>query len=179
MMWHLRATSLPAALIAASVLMGCDRDSQSDLSPPPSSPDAQVASEHSDEIVKVSNAWIRSNPVPGRPSAAFFELENTGNEDLRLSGASLPDGGRAELHTHKHEDGIMRMARIDGLTIPAGGSVALERGGHHLMLFDVPVLKVGERLKLVLHFDGADDRELLADVQPLTAAGPGQGVDQP
>ena len=40
----------------------------------------------------------------------------------------------ASLHTHVMKDNIMRMERVAGLDIPAGGRVTLRPGGYHLLL---------------------------------------------
>ena len=88
--------------------------------------------------VEVSSAFIKP-PFTGRTtSAAFMRLENKGT-DTRLISASSPISPRVEIHTHLHEDGVMKMRRVDGIDITAGETVELKPGGYHLMMFDTVI----------------------------------------
>lgn len=88
--------------------------------------------------VEVSSAFIKP-PFTGRTtSAAFMRLENKG-ADTRLISASSPISPRVEIHTHLHEDGVMKMRRVDGIDITAGETVELKPGGYHLMMFDTVI----------------------------------------
>jgi copper(I)-binding protein len=80
-------------------------------------------------------AMVRQNPVPGRPSAGYLTIVGGSTAD-RLVSASAP-GARIELHSMSMEGGIMRMAKLDGLVVPAAARVALAPGGTHLMIFDL------------------------------------------
>lgn len=171
--------SFAAVLIVAVALAACSRDGETADTAPKQSTSAQATPDHSGQLVKVSKPWIRANPLPGRPSAAFFDVQNASSLDDTLIGISLPGGGRAELHTHKHEDGVMRMLKIDSIAVPAGGRVAFRSGGHHVMLFDLPTVEVGGRLAMVLHFEEAGDVDILADIQAITGTGPSKGAVTP
>ena len=88
--------------------------------------------------VEVSSAFIKP-PFTGRTtSAAFMRLENKG-ANTRLVSASSPISPRVEIHTHLHEDGVMKMRRVDGIEISAGETVELKPGGYHLMMFDTVI----------------------------------------
>lgn len=100
----------------------------------------------------VTGAYARStNPKAG---AAFMTIENAGATDCVLSAVTAPDvTERAELHTHREENGVMSMVRIDSITIPAGGTHALERGGDHVMLIDTRApLAEGDEVAMTLDF---------------------------
>ncbi|MAD46136.1 MAG: hypothetical protein CMI02_15620 [Oceanospirillaceae bacterium] len=85
--------------------------------------------------ILIDDPYVRE-PVPGRNmSAAFMSVRNTAAEDAVLVSASAPWAGKIEIHTHRHEDGVMKMRQIESLTIPAGGQVLLKPMGLHLMLF--------------------------------------------
>lgn len=170
---YLSAISYVAVLVALVTLEGCSRDSETvdAAAEPPGS--EQAGAQDSGQSVQVSKPWVRTNPVPGRPSAAFFEIDNSADKDDRLTGVSVPGGGRGELHTHDHKDGIMRMFQIDSVTVPARGQMALAPGGHHIMLFDLPPLEVGGHLSLILHFENAGDVDISAEVRSIADQGPG------
>ena len=105
--------------------------------------------------------------LPSRPGAAWLTIRNSGETD-RLLGARSPAAERVELHTHIHEGGVMMMRRMEGLDVPAGGRVALEPGGDHLMLFGLKRgLKPGDTFPLTLLFEKAGRITVEMRVAPL------------
>jgi copper(I)-binding protein len=94
-----------------------------------------------------SGAWVR-NPPPGRDVTAGFLTLAAEGAPARLVDARSNAAARVEIHTMAMEDDVMRMRRVDGLDIPAGGSIALAPGGDHLMLFEIDrdVLATGQVL---------------------------------
>jgi len=107
--------------------------------------------------LSVENAWSRPN-LPDRPAAAYMTLGNSGNEAARLVAASSPAFERVELHTTREEDGVMKMIALDSVAVPAGGTVAFEPGGNHLMLFGAERLfEEGERYTVTLEFEGGEE----------------------
>jgi copper(I)-binding protein len=76
-----------------------------------------------------------TRPMPGRHmSAGYLVLTNNTNEAIVIDAVASPQFGAVEIHETTMEDGISRMREIEELVVPARGSVALERGGKHLML---------------------------------------------
>lgn len=123
--------------------------------------------------VTVSQAWARSTPGGARNGAAFLQVTAKGSPD-KLVGAKSDVAEQVELHNHIHEDGVMRMRRVDAIDVPAGQSVTLEPGGYHLMLMNLKrPLKVGESLDLTLIFEKAGEVAVTANIEPLGAKGPG------
>ena len=80
-----------------------------------------------------SDAWIRANAVPGRPAAGYLVLNGGAKADT-LVGVTSP-GLRIELHSMSMDGGIMKMAKLESVPVPAGAKVALATGGNHLMIF--------------------------------------------
>ena len=74
--------------------------------------------------------------------------------------------GLIEIHTHLHEDGVMKMRQINSLEIPGGESVVLEPGGLHLMLFKLQ-LPLTEPLPLTLCFDDGECQTASAELRSL------------
>lgn len=98
------------------------------------------------------DAYARStNPQVG---AVFMRLENHREVDCTLTSARSDAADRVELHTHAMEDGVMRMVELeDGITVPAGETHLLERGGDHVMLMGlVQPLSPGDVVTLELDF---------------------------
>ncbi|MGR3371822.1 DUF1775 domain-containing protein [Pseudooceanicola nanhaiensis] len=102
-----------------------------------------------------SRATLPNAPVGG----GFLTIVNTGTEDDRLVSASAAVAGRAEVHEMTMADGVMQMRPLpDGLPIPAGGTVELRPGGHHLMLMDLKeALVEGETVEVTLTFETAGE----------------------
>lgn len=99
--------------------------------------------------ITVTDAYVRSaNP---RSGAAFMTIANVGAQDCRLTAVTTDLTGRAELHTNLEENGVMKMAAIEAVTVPAGGSAALKRGGDHVMLMALETpLKQGDEVAMTL-----------------------------
>lgn len=123
---------------------------------------------------RVVNAWVRLNPVAGRPSAGYLTLEGGGQPD-RLLGASAP-GIRIEMHSMTMAGGIMKMARIDALSLPAGASAGFAPGGNHLMLFGLT--GTPRTLPITLHFASGARVVATADVRAAGAEPPIAGMNR-
>lgn len=115
--------------------------------------------------IEVSDAWARATPPGARTAAMYLTLSNTG-ETLSLIAANTPVAARAELHTHKHVDGMMRMEKVPAIEIPAGGTAELRPHGDHVMLFGLrQALVPGEWVTLTLEFDDGRTLELEVPVR--------------
>ncbi|GAB4528861.1 MAG: hypothetical protein OHK0046_48190 [Anaerolineae bacterium] len=99
--------------------------------------------------LRVTGAWARSGEVM---SGAYLRIYNDGQVDEQLVAVRIPDG-MAEIHESLMQNDVMRMRPVDAITIPAGGMVALEPGGYHIMLmeFGNPLLE-GDSVRLTLVF---------------------------
>ncbi len=107
--------------------------------------------------IEVMHPWARPT-IPNRPGAAYFGVHNLGDTPDRLIGARAEGVGKIELHKAEQKDGVMTMAPIDAVEIPAGGMADLGPGGVHLMMFGIdPPLKVGGTLEMTLIFEAAGE----------------------
>ncbi len=103
---------------------------------------------------------------PGSPTAAFLVLKNDADQPVKLVAAASPEVGRAELHTHLHENGVMKMRQVESIEVPAKGEVALKPGSFHIMLFEVRELP-GHPFPLTLTMDDGQKLELSLPVKPI------------
>jgi len=71
------------------------------------------------------------------------------------------------------KDGVMTMRPLpDGLMLPAGGEVALEPGGYHLMFIGLKkMLKQGDSFAGTLTFEKAGTVEVSFTVEAIGAGG--------
>lgn len=76
----------------------------------------------------------------------------------RLVAFKSPACNRPELHTHIHDNGVMRMRQVEAIDVPAGGSVKLEPGSFHLMCIDLNgQLVEGAEIEATLSFEKGGD----------------------
>ena len=142
-----RAVAIVTSLVLALALTACSPSGSSGGSP------TAVAG----GALTVGDAWVRAAPAGGT-SAAYMSLSNGRVAPEKLVGASAPDlTDSASLHeTSSDASGMTGMTHTESLTIPAGGTVALEPGGFHIMLVDLKHdLKAGDRVSLVLTLEQA------------------------
>lgn len=117
---------------------------------------------------RVTGAWVRSPAVPGRPAAGYLTITGGGQPDT-LVGATSP-GLRIELHSMSMAAGVMKMARIDALPVPAGANVSLATGGNHLMIFGLA--GAPKTLPLTLVFGSGARVTTVAEVRAPAAPAP-------
>lgn len=132
-----------------------------------------------DSVIKIEDGYVRStNPQSG---AAFMHIVNSADMDCTLSKVTSDATDRAELHTHKDTgDGVMKMVQIeDGITIPAGDTHELVRGGDHVMFLGLKApLAQGDEVALTLDFGecGSVDAKVAVDNQRVEMTG---SMDKP
>ena len=104
------------------------------------------------DTITIEDAWARATPPGAKTGAIYLTIANAGDDD-ELIGAVSPVSWEAQIHTHVHADGMMRMEQIPGLPLPADGEAVLKPGGDHLMLMGLKQgLVPGEKLELTLEF---------------------------
>jgi hypothetical protein len=111
--------------------------------------------------VAVRDPWIAEAPPGAMTAAAFMVLENDGAEPRSAVRAESPACERIEFHRSQVEGGIARMLEQKSLTVPAGGSLALEPGATHMMLIRPAALRAGDRVRITLELD--DGEKLAVD----------------
>ena len=95
------------------------------------------AAEKAVSALTISDAVFRLMP-PGRSmTAGYMLLKNNSGETQVLTSLRSDSADRVELHEHAHVNGMMKMRKVDQLSIANGESVELAPGGYHLMLFGV------------------------------------------
>jgi copper(I)-binding protein len=83
----------------------------------------------------VATDMVITEPIPGTSmSAGYVTLSNNTRASIELTHVVSPDFESIEMHESIVENGIAKMRRIDSLSIQAGSTSKLERGGKHLML---------------------------------------------
>ena len=126
--------------------------------------------------VDVRDPWVRFAVKGQSGTGAFMTL--TAPSGARLTGASTPVAGRAEIHEMKMEGDVMRMRPVaGGIELPPRQAVELKSGGYHLMLTELKkALVAGETVPLTLEFVDRAGRTSVARLEvPVRAAAAGEG----
>jgi copper(I)-binding protein len=106
--------------------------------------------------VEVAGAWARATPPGAKTAAIYLDLHNSGANDA-LVAAVTDTAQETQLHTHRHEGGMMRMEQVERFELPAGEVISLKPGGKHLMLIGLlRPLQPGETVNLTLLFENRD-----------------------
>jgi copper(I)-binding protein len=121
--------------------------------------------------VGVSAPWFRYL-LPNIPAGGYMVLQNTGDGDALLIGASSPDCSSLMLHKSEDTSGTAMMMAVQNVTVPAGGTVNFASGGYHLMCMQ-PKMHVGERVPVTLDFQ--DKANILLIIPVYGPAGPPSG----
>lgn len=108
-----------------------------------------------------------SRPIAGS-SQIVVTITNDGDGDDELVGGETPAALAVELHRTVIEDGRATMVQLDGVEVPAGGSVRFQPGDLHLMLV-VPDETVvpGGTFELTLDFDRSGEVTVPVEVVDL------------
>ena len=90
-----------------------------------------------DQILEVTDAWIRAPTTSNSITAAYCVFTNHGEQDIIIVSASSLSVGSIEFHESRYENEMHRMIQLTQLRVPAKGRLDLEPGGVHLMLFNL------------------------------------------
>lgn len=83
--------------------------------------------------IEVKNGVVRS-PIPGMANTVgYMKLTNKGSDNIVLVSAKSDLSKKVEVHDHIMNDGVMKMVKLDGLTINTNETKTFQSGGLHLM----------------------------------------------
>ena len=108
--------------------------------------------------VLITEAWA-SKPVSKGVdmAAAFMCIENDGSFPIQVVEVSSPIINRIEIHRIQHQDGIVRMRRVNSIDVAANQKVCLKPDGLHLMLIGLDEVVYAElNIPLKIKFASGD-----------------------
>lgn len=115
--------------------------------------------------IHIDHPWARALPPSAPTGAAYFIISNRGDASDRLVAVETPIAAYAEVHEHRHVDGLMKMQEVEELELGTGDSVEFKPGGYHAMLFNLKhPLVVGETFPMTLTFEQAGSVEITVHV---------------
>ena len=105
----------------------------------------------------------RAQVMPNGMGAVYLSVFNPGSRSERLVSVESAAVSVIETHESVDDDGVVRMVpRPEGFEIPAGGTLALEPGGKHIMLMGPQLEEGATTIPLTLHFEHAGPVEIEA-----------------
>ena len=159
-----RFTKIVLLLLVGLLLVGGMSACAAPAPQPPPVEATQKAPQQLEEGTKIAieGPWSRESPgLMALSGITYMTIHNEGDEADKLIAAKTDAAEVVELHRHTmDENGVLRMRMVEGgfIEVPAGGSVALEPGGLHLMLINLTQpLKKGETYPLTLKFEKFGD----------------------
>lgn len=157
---------LTVALAAATItlLAACSPTTTDDASEP-------VPAALASESVQILDGWVKA--VDDGMTGAFGTLENRGDVEITLVGATTSVSPMVELHetVSGSNDSAAMQQKEGGVTVAAGASHELAPGADHIMLMGVTEpLQPGDDVVLVLEFSDGSTLEHAFTVKEFTGA---------
>ncbi len=109
--------------------------------------------------------------------AVYMTLQNKSDSPDRLAAASSDVAAKVQIHQMAVVNGVMQMRQlVNGLSIPASGSVTLKPGSYHVMLIGLKKqLIAGETIPLTLTFAKAGNISVTVPIQAMGSNPSGKG----
>ena len=76
-------------------------------------------------------------PPSQTTTAAYMTITNNSSKEAVLVSASSDIAGAVEIHQMSDMNGMMKMAMVSNMHVPALGKVILQPGGFHIMLINL------------------------------------------
>jgi copper(I)-binding protein len=147
--------SVAAWTLTAVVLAGCSGGG---------GPATEAAAVH------VHDAWVKA--ADGGMTAAFAQLTNDSDREVRIAAATTPAAVRVELHEVVRDGGAQTMQpKQGGIVLPARTDTRLVPGGDHLMLMDLTApLTPGSDIEITATFGDGSTLPITAQVREFPGA---------
>lgn len=139
-------------------------------------PASAPAHEYKLDALTIEHPWARATIGQSKTGAAYLVVNNGGAEADRLIRVETAAAGRAELHTHSVEDGVMKMRQVQAIAVEPGSPAVLKPGGLHVMLFELKTpLQEGAHFPMTLVFEKAGAIEVEVAVEGIAEMDGGHG----
>ncbi|MBA3908664.1 MAG: hypothetical protein C0524_02020 [Rhodobacter sp.] len=118
--------------------------------------------------LQIIHPYIPRPQASAMAAGGFLAIVNNGTEAERLIGVESDASKKVELHESKVDaNGIAMMTHVEVLEIPAGVTVSLEQGSHHIMFMGLTApIAEGQLVKGAPIFEKAGRIEIEFEVEP-------------
>lgn len=154
-----------ALLLAVGGLAACGSSTGGSSSASPTATAAESAA-----ALTVADPWVKATDT--EMTGAFGMLRNPGSADVTVVSATTSASTKTELHETVMKDGAMVMQpKEGGFVVPAGGELALEPGGNHIMIMALASpIAPGDEVSITLTLDSGATIEYPAVAKEFTGA---------
>ncbi|MBC7944774.1 MAG: copper chaperone PCu(A)C [Burkholderiales bacterium] len=116
---------------------------------------AVCATVRADEVVTVTDAWVRATAPGQTVTGAFLEISSPVR--VRIVGVESEIAESAEIHLSAMDNGVMKMREVEKIEVPANQALRFAPGGYHIMLIDLKKpLARGDKVPLAIKLERAD-----------------------
>lgn len=144
------------ATFLVTFLVACGPSAEPQVDVPPPAPTS---------VLSVTGAWARAADS-GAMTAVYLTVENTGVVPDTLTGVRTNAAESAGLHMSMEMEGIMHMAALRALPVPAQDTLLFRPMGAHLMLTRLNrPLADGDTVTVTLEFVSGKSIEVRAGVR--------------
>ena len=123
------------------------------------------------EQVRIIDPWA-SEPAGtmAKVIAGFMCFQNGSSSSIRIASASAEGVDRVEIHEIVHEQGLVRMKRIDSVDVPANRTVCLQPEQIHFMLIGIDdTIRAGADIRLEIDTAGGEKLHTVLPQRALKA----------
>lgn len=122
--------------------------------------------------LSIDRLWARETAQGQTTGGGFLTISNSGKTEDRLVGGSTPVAKELQIHSMVMDHGVMKMRRVmDGLPVPAGGTLELKPGSYHVMFIGLKgQLKPGTKVPATLLFRRAGAVKIELTVKSMAEA---------
>ncbi|WP_296831811.1 copper chaperone PCu(A)C [Thiomicrospira sp.] len=122
--------------------------------------------------LEIENPFVREMPPTAPATGAFMTLINRSDQDIAIVSAQSDAAKKVELHTHIHDNGVMRMREIPEIVVPSMGQAELKPGGLHIMLINpTRALNEGDEVRILVTLKDGSEQEIIAPVRKIMGMG--------
>ena len=128
------------------------------------------------DAIEVRDIFSRATIGQTTSGVVYLTIVNHASSPDRLMSASTPVAARTDLHMTVRDGDVVRMRRLETIDIEAGGTLAFEPGGAHVMLSGLEApLREGDSFELTLEFEAAGPMTLEVPVKSIAAGSADEG----
>lgn len=103
----------------------------------------------------IEQAFIYQPLMGSNTTAGYGKLINSTDKEMKISVTEAEFFKAVELHETIKKNAMMKMQKLENITIAPHSSFQLKPGAHHIMLFDARrMFKQGEKIKVTFKANG-------------------------
>ena len=120
------------------------------------------------ESITIINPHIRAMPPGQKVTAMYMQLKNTSANDHHLVQVDGDISNRIELHTHKNDNGVMRMSQVESIPVPPNSTAVAKPGSYHVMIMGLEKdMKIGDNYNFKFIFKDGSSKPVTAEVKKI------------